>query len=529
MSRQNLLLRCSRKKSESTLQALQIIGDELGPENIELTLGYVGMIHSNFPVNAVYQWSRGPEEAILHIGLSERLHLSDEVMKERVRERLASEMRDVRFSFEPSDIVNEVMSFGSPTPIEVVVSGADFTKSREFAETLRNELAQVPALRDLQLGQSMDYPTVQVNVDREKAGMAGLMPIDVSRALVTATSSSRFVVPNYWADPKSGVAYQVQVELPRPVVRSPYDVETIGSVAQLGRIPLRKTANRQALIQDVATLERGTMPGQYDRYNMKRQITLTANEALALIDSAKARQREAEANVLTAQADIDAAKAKLKVAQSDIAQAETMLTYTELTAPFDGFVTSRHVDAGHYVQPAGSSNTKPLMTVANVSKVRVFVNVPESEAGWVDAGFGNADADDPVTILSPSLPNGKIGSRVTRTSLQLDPQSRSLSVEIDLDNSDLKLLPGAFVTTKMLLEQCEDVLTLPTGAIVKAADGIKCCVVIDGKIEYRPIELGLRTGDDVEITSGLNGSETVVLLRAGSLESGQSVEMIRKK
>lgn len=268
------------EKSEALAkQALQIIADELGPENIELTLGYVGMIHSNFPVNAVYQWSRGPEEAILYVDLSDKLKLSDEVMKERVRERLALEMPDVRFSFEPSDIVNEVMSFGSPTPIEVVVSGADFAKSREFAEKLRRELSQVPILRDLQLGQSMDYPTVQVNVDREKAGMAGLMPVDVSRALVTATSSSRFVVPNYWADPKSGVAYQVQVEIPRPVVRSPYDVETIGSIAQLGRIPLRKTADGQVLIQDVASLERGTMPGQYDRYNMKRQVTLTANMA----------------------------------------------------------------------------------------------------------------------------------------------------------------------------------------------------------------------------------------------------------
>jgi len=96
---------------------LQIIGDELGAENIVRTLRYVGMIHSNFPVNAVYQWSRGPEEAILYIGLSERLDLFEEVMKERVRERLASEMPDVRFSFEPSDIVNEVMSFGSPTSI----------------------------------------------------------------------------------------------------------------------------------------------------------------------------------------------------------------------------------------------------------------------------------------------------------------------------------------------------------------------------------------------------------------------------
>lgn len=274
-------------------QALQLIGDELGRDNIDLTLGYVGMIHSNFPVNAVYQWSRGPEEAILYIDLREGLHVPDEVLKERVRNRLAKEMPDVRFSFEPSDIVNEVMSFGSPTPIEVVVSGADFAKNRVFAEKLKTELASIPALRDIQLGQSMDYPTVQVNVDREKAGMAGLTPVDVSRALVTATSSSRFVVPNYWAEPKSGVAYQVQVEIPRPVVRSPYEVETIGSVEQLGRIPLGKTDSSQVLIRDIATIEPGTMPGQYDRYNMKRQVTLTANISGADLGSVSTQVAEA--------------------------------------------------------------------------------------------------------------------------------------------------------------------------------------------------------------------------------------------
>lgn len=273
------------KSEELAKQALDIIGDELGESNVNLTLGYVGMIHSNFPVNAVYQWSRGPEEAILYVDLSDDLEVSDELLKERVRGRLAEEMPDVRFSFEPSDIINEVMSFGSPTPVEVVVSGSDFAKNREFAETLRRELAQVSSLRDLQIGQSMDYPTIEVHVDREKAGLAGLMPVDVSRALVTATSSSRFVVPNYWADPKSGIAYQVQVEIPRQIVRSPYDVEALGSVEQLGRIPLKQTEGGQVLVRDVASLEPGTMPGQFDRYNMRRQVTLTANVSAADLGS----------------------------------------------------------------------------------------------------------------------------------------------------------------------------------------------------------------------------------------------------
>ncbi len=259
--------------------ALDLIGDELGAENIELSLGYVGMIHSNFPVNAVYQWSRGPEEAILYVDLNAELKLSDDVLKTRLRDRLAKDMPNVRFSFEASDIVNEVMSFGSPTPVEVAISGPSFADNRAFAERIREELALVPMLRDLQVGQSLDYPTIQVNVDREKAGMAGLMPVDVSRALVTATSSSRFVVPNYWADPKSGIAYQVQVEIPRPIVRTPDNVDTIGSAEDLGRIPLKRTENGQVLIRDIAEIQPGTMPGQYDRYNMRRQITLTANVA----------------------------------------------------------------------------------------------------------------------------------------------------------------------------------------------------------------------------------------------------------
>jgi multidrug efflux pump subunit AcrB len=268
-------------KSEAIArQALDLIADEVGPENVDLTLGYVGMIHSNFPINAVYQWSRGPEEAILYVKLREDAHIDAEAAKAALRERLAAELpAGTRLSFEPADIVNEVMSFGSPTPVEVSVSGPNFAESRAFAGKLYDELAQIPALRDLQFGQSLDYPTIEVNVDREKAGLAGLTPADVSRSLVTATSSSRFTVPNYWADPKSGIAYQVQVEIPRPVVRSVDGMHMTNSAEDLGQIPLKSGRGGQVLVRDVAEIKAGTMPGQYDRYNMKRQVTITANRA----------------------------------------------------------------------------------------------------------------------------------------------------------------------------------------------------------------------------------------------------------
>ena len=197
------------------LDMLDLVKQEVGAENVSLTLGYVGMIPSNFPINAVYQWSRGPEEAILYVDLDEKSGVHVEELKERLRQRVAEKIPELRVSFEPSDIVNEVMSFGSPTPIEIAVSGPSLPDSRAFAEKLRAELALIPSLRDIQFGQSLDYPTIDVQIDREKTGLAGLTPVDVSRALTLATSSSRFIVPNYWADPKSGIAYQVQVEVPQ--------------------------------------------------------------------------------------------------------------------------------------------------------------------------------------------------------------------------------------------------------------------------------------------------------------------------
>ncbi len=172
--------------------------------------------------------------------------------------------------------------------------------------------------------------------------------------------------------------------------------------------------------------------------------------------------------MLTAKADIDAAKAKLKVAQSDVAQAETMLTYTALTAPFDGFVTSRNVDAGHYVQPAGASNAKPIMTVAKRQQGACLCKRPETEAAWVVAGFGKADAGDVVTILFALAPH-----RENRGASHLEQVCNSI-LRADRFQRRSTLITTAQIAsrsirhTKMLLEQRQDVLSLPTGAIVKA-------------------------------------------------------------
>jgi multidrug efflux pump subunit AcrB len=205
---------------------------------------------------------------VLQVQLKPDAKVAIEPMKERLRAIFAERLPGVDFSFEPADIVSRVMSLGSSTPIEVVVSGQNLAADRAFAEKLKQRLQQVPSLRDLQFGQAMDYPTVEVNVDRQKAGILGVKMADVSRALVPATSSSRFVVPNYWADPNSGVAYQVQVQVPQA---------QMNTVEEVRNVPVLGSAGRNLPLRNVATVAESAAIGQYERYNMQRLVTLTAN------------------------------------------------------------------------------------------------------------------------------------------------------------------------------------------------------------------------------------------------------------
>lgn len=270
------------------LGVLDAIGQHVGPQNIDITLGYVGTIPSSFPINGVYQWSRGPEEGLLRIALKHGSGVNTETAKDELRKILTQRFPELRFSFEPADIVSEVMSFGSPTPIEIAARGANLTESRDYMLELRKELAAIPALRDVQIAQSLDYPTVNVQVDREKASTSGTTTSQIARSVVAATSSTRFVVQNYWPDPKTGIGYQVQVEIPQPVMTQPEDLATI---------PINYYSGQPLLLRDVATISSGTMPGQFDRYNMKRELTLTANISGADLGSVAGEIRQALARL----------------------------------------------------------------------------------------------------------------------------------------------------------------------------------------------------------------------------------------
>lgn len=257
------------EKTEAlTKKTLDVLKDIVGKDNVDVSIAFVGTQPASFPVNLIHVWTGGPEEAVMQIALKRGNRPPIEKLKETLREKLRQLMPDVRFSFEPSDVVSRVMSFGSPTPIEVAVSGTDLEANRVFAEKIRGELAKIPSLRDLQFQQAFDYPTVEINVNRERAGMMGVTVADTARSVVAATSSSRFTTPVYWADPKTGVAYQIQVEVPE---------ERMDSLEAVKNIPVVRKGQASILLRNVAEVKRGTAVGEYNRYNMQRTATLTAN------------------------------------------------------------------------------------------------------------------------------------------------------------------------------------------------------------------------------------------------------------
>ena len=113
-------------------KTLDIIRSEVGPENVGLSLGFVGVQSPAYPINTIYLWTNGPQEAVLQVQLKPQAGINVAELEERLRQKLSQELPDAHFSFEPSDIVRKVMSFGAPTPIEVAVSGPDFTKTSRF-------------------------------------------------------------------------------------------------------------------------------------------------------------------------------------------------------------------------------------------------------------------------------------------------------------------------------------------------------------------------------------------------------------
>jgi multidrug efflux pump subunit AcrB len=251
-------------------QVLAAINDEAGPNNVALSLGYVGTQGSSYPINAVFLFTSGPQQAIVNVGLNPQSGIRLQDLEERLRSRFARQFPTLRFSFDPGDIVRQILNFGTPSLAEVAITGPQYAEVQAYADRVRKQLAALSSLRDVELEEPLRYPTLDVRIDRVLAGQLGATATDVGSAVLAATASSRFVAPSYWRDPRSGVSYQVQVQVPQTQMTS------IGDVAN---IPVSSSTGAHPLLSQLATIRPTTVPGELDRQNGQWMLNISANLA----------------------------------------------------------------------------------------------------------------------------------------------------------------------------------------------------------------------------------------------------------
>lgn len=253
---------------EITRKALDIISKEVGPDAVETSICYVGTQPPSFGISNVYIWTSGPQEAVLLVSLRHGAGIRMDEFKERLRKKLNKSIPDVNFTFEAGDIVTQIMNLGAPTPIQVDIMGPDLKEDLQYATKVLNALKRIPELRDLGIVQPVDYPTVSIDVDRARAAQLGLSTADISKALIPALYSSRFIKQIWWSVPNKGLSYQVQVQYPGQNMESLQDVESVPVQCGQGPAPF---------VRDVASVSFGNMVGEYDRYNLQRMLSITAN------------------------------------------------------------------------------------------------------------------------------------------------------------------------------------------------------------------------------------------------------------
>jgi RND family efflux transporter MFP subunit len=220
---------------------------------------------------------------------------------------------------------------------------------------------------------------------------------------------------------------------------------------------------------------------------------------------------------LIAQAEVDKAHAEYDMAKANLDHAQTLYDYTTITAPFDGVITQRFADPGAMIQASVSSSTQsmPLVHLADTAVLRLRFPVPEASVPMVHVCT-------PCTVVVGAT-GLKIGAKVTREADRVDSATRTMMTEVDIPNADGRIVPGMYAAATLTLQEKKNVVTLPVQAVSQNDQPTVLLVDSSGTIAERPVELGLRTPDRVEITSGLKEGDEVIFGSRSAYAVGMKV------
>jgi RND family efflux transporter MFP subunit len=222
-----------------------------------------------------------------------------------------------------------------------------------------------------------------------------------------------------------------------------------------------------------------------------------------------------------ATSDASAKKAVVDASMANVRRLEQLQSFERIYAPFDGIVTARNTDTGALISGGSNSTPKELFHLAAIGKLRVFVAVPEAYSAAIkDGGKASLTLDE--------YPGRSFMGTIARNSSSIDPSSRTLNVEVDVDNPKGELLPGAYVFVHFRVPEHAASLMLPSNTLLFRAEGLRVGVVRNSHVQLVPVTIAKDAGATVEISSGLETTDAVILDPSDSLASGQEVRIANK-
>jgi RND family efflux transporter MFP subunit len=261
----------------------------------------------------------------------------------------------------------------------------------------------------------------------------------------------------------------------------------------------------QQLDQSRAELERMQADADLARVTSNRWQALLAKHAVSQQEADQTR-----ANFIAAQAAVDASRANVR-------RLEQLQSYERIVAPFDGIITARNTDIGDLIDAgSGSANPRELFHMDATGKLRVYVAVPEVDADAIHDG-------DHATLTQDSNPDLEIPGIIVRNANAINQSTRTLNVEVDIDNSKGLLLPGAYVFVHFHLPPSANTVTIPSNTLLFRAEGLRVGVVRGDRVQLVPVTIGHDFGNSVEITSGLTVADEVIVGPSDSLATGMEV------
>ena len=223
-----------------------------------------------------------------------------------------------------------------------------------------------------------------------------------------------------------------------------------------------------------------------------------------------------------ATSDLAAKQTTLKSAQENVKRLEDLVSFEKVYAPFDGVITARNTDVGNLINSGAGSSTAQLFQISAIDTLRVYVNVPQIYSPAARVGLL-------VDLTLPQFPEKRFTGRLVRTAEAIDPASRTLLVEIDVKNPTGELLPGAYAEAHFKLPVSGQVYLLPVTALIFRSAGLQVATVDDSKnAVLKRVQLGRDYGNQVEVLSGLNSGDVVIVNPPDSLVNGEEVRPVEE-